>query len=374
MRPLSLVVPVLCSFVFASFGHPTRAEDRKVKVAIVGHVMVATDGEHGRYHPPDNGLGLVDEVAALMKDADLRLGNLAAPISNRGTVKQGVDNDRRWAFRTPPRYAAMLDALGLDVVLAANNHVFDYGPLAYEDTLQTLDTLGIGHVGRVDEVVRRRINGVRVAIIGFTQPYQPEFQSHHDIELAGEKVAALTSRNDVIIALVHGGGEGREYRYIRKGKEYAGREYRGQIVKLARHLVDRGADLVIGFGSHMPRSMELYDGKLIAYALGNFLTYGPFDLKLPNNLSAILEVEFTRAGRISAARLDPVRLVYPGVPRPDDRNWAISYIRRISKVDFKTSAPVIADDGTILLPPQRVKGSDTAASQRKPTPEAKRPE
>lgn len=341
---------------------PAWAQEKTVRIAVVGHVVVATESKDGWFLPRNNGVGLGNEAAALMADADLRLGNLAAPLSTRGTMKFGVDNDRRWAFRTPPRYAPMLDSLGLDVVLAANNHIFDFGRPAYEDTLAMLDTMAIGHVGRNDEVVRRRINGIRVAIIGFTQPYEPEFQSHHDIELAGQKVAALTRKNDVIIVLVHGGGEGREYRYVRRGKEFAGAEYRGQIVKLARHLVDQGADLVVGYGSHMPRAMELYEGRLIAYALGNFMTYGPFDLKMPNNLSAILEVDFAKSGKPRAARLEPVRLRHPGVPYPDDKGWATSYLRKISKANFPESPLVIEKDGTLQLRPPKTKPVETAGT------------
>lgn len=364
MCPKTFIVVLSSLFVFASVG--AKAQDKTVRIAVVGHVVIATESKNGWYLPPNGGAGLVDDVAALMADADLRIGNLAAPISNRGTMKFGVDNDRRWAFRTPPRYASVLDTLGLDVVLAANNHIFDYGPLAYEDTLKTLDAMAIGHVGRQNEVVRKRIKGIRVAILGFTQPYQPEFQSHHDIAAAGEKVAALVGKNDVIIALVHGGGEGREYRYVRKGKEYAGREYRGQISKLARHLVDRGADLVVGFGSHMPRAIELYEGRLIAYALGNFLTYGPFDLKLPNNLSAILEVEFGKSGKPRSARIEPLRLKHPGVPYPDEKGWATSYLRKISRANFPGSPLVIEADGTLRLRPPKTKPVETAAGDRHP--------
>lgn len=338
---------------------------KTVRLAVVGHVVVATDSnEKGRYHPPNSGEGLVDEVAALMAHADLRIGNLAAPISDRGVVKPGVDNDRRWAFRTPPRYANVLKTLGFDVMLTANNHILDYGPLAEQDTLERLKAMKIGSVGRIDEVYRRRINGVRVAVIGMTQPYHPTFSSHHDIELAGEQVAALVGKADLIVVLVHGGGEGREFKHVRRNKEYAGREYRGRIVKLARHLVDRGADLVIGFGSHMPRAMELYEGRLIAYALGNFLTYGPFDLKTPNNLSAILEVELARSGQLVDARVTPLRLVYPGVPRFDERNWATKYLRKMSRIDFPESPVVIGLDGVIEYKPGRAPPTRVAASAR----------
>jgi len=351
-RSRSLRIAALTAVVFGalSFTSSVFAQDKVVRIAAVGHVVIATESFTGlSYFPRNNGVGLVDEVAALMADADLRLGNLAAPISTRGTRKQGVDNDRRWAFRTPPRFAPILSTLDFDAMLAANNHILDYGPVAYDDTLAMLKSLKIGHVGRIDEVYKRRINGIRVAVIGFTQPYHPDFQSHHDIELAGSKVDALVGKADVIVVLVHGGGEGREYKHVRRNKEYAGREYRGKIVTLAHHLVDRGADLVVGFGSHMPRAMELYEGRVIAYALGNFLTYGPFDLKMPNNLSAILKVDLTKRGTLAAAKIEPLRLTHPGVPHPDPRHWATKYLRKMSRFDFPDSPLVLGMDGIVEI-------------------------
>ena len=47
-------------------------------------------------------------------------------------------------------------------------------------------------------------------------------------------------------------------------------------------VIDAGADLVLGHGPHVLRAMEIYKGRLVAYSLGNFATYGRFTLKGPN--------------------------------------------------------------------------------------------
>src|SRR5688572_27252479 len=113
---------------------PTGAPRGTITIAAVGHIMIATeDPTRSDFLPPDDGKDLVTPIAPLLRDADLALGNLAAPISTRGKMKPGVDGQRRFAFRTPPRFAPVLKALGLDVVLAANNHILDFGPDAYED-------------------------------------------------------------------------------------------------------------------------------------------------------------------------------------------------------------------------------------------------
>ncbi len=50
-------------------------------------------------------------------------------------------------------------------------------------------------------------------------------------------------------------------------------ENRGNSLKFARIMIDTAADLVLGHGYYIPRAMELYKGKVIAYSLGNFLGY-----------------------------------------------------------------------------------------------------
>jgi len=343
--PRILLSAILCA-LFVAPGHARPR--RTVTIAAVGHIVIGTDfPEDKQFLPRDDGEGLIDHVAPLVSFADISLGNLAAPLSERGRVKPNVDWNRRFAFRTPPRYAPVLTRLGLDVVLAANNHIRDFGQDAYDDTIALLDEMRIAHVGLVDEVYAKRVHGIKVAVVGFTQPYRPDFQSHHDIEAAGEVIARLSVDYDVVIALVHGGGEGKKYKHVTRGKEFAGSEYRGRIVDLAHQLVDRGADLVIGYGAHHPRAMELYAGRIIAYSLGNFLTYGPFDLHAPNYMSLVLQVTLDLRGELVDAQIVPLRLKFPGVPSFDPKGRSIKLLCRLSIKDFPESPLTILPDGTL---------------------------
>jgi hypothetical protein len=342
-----LAIALCLATLDVAHGRPRRT----VTIAAVGHIVIGTDFPSERpFLPPGNGEDLVDRVAPLLSFADITLGNLAAPLSDRGKVKSGVDGERRFAFRTPPRYAPVLARLGLDVVLAANNHILDFGPDAYADTIALLTRMKIAQVGLIDQVHVKKVRGIKVATVGFTQPYRPEFQSHHDIETAGRVIHHLAGEHDIVIALVHGGGEGKDALHVKRGKEFAGSEYRGRIVELARHLVDRGADLVIGFGAHHPRALELYRGRIIAYSLGNFLTYGPFDLRSPNYLSAVLQLTLDQRGGLADAQIVPLRLRFPGAPSFDPKGRTIALMRRLSQSDFPESPLIFRPDGTLEVP------------------------
>jgi hypothetical protein len=354
MKSLILAATALLTIVESAHARPRRT----VTISAVGHVVIATDHpEKPSYLPPADGRGLIDEVAPLVADADLSFGNLAAPISTRGKPKTWADGETAWAFRTPPRYAHVLKRLGFDVMLTANNHILDFGHEAFDDTIALLDELKIGHVGRIGEVHRMRRRGLRVAVVGFAPPYREDFQSNRDIEAAGIEVARIGQAADIVIALIHGGGEGREAKHVPRRTEYVGSMNRGRMVELSRHLVDMGADLVVGFGAHHPRAMEVYRGRIIAYALGNFLTYGPFDLKNPNYMGAVLQVTLDAEGELVEGQLVPLRLRHPGVPRFDPRGASLNLLRRLSRVDFPESPLTIREDGTLVLPARKVADS-----------------
>jgi poly-gamma-glutamate capsule biosynthesis protein CapA/YwtB (metallophosphatase superfamily) len=321
-----------------------------VTIATVGHIVMGSSYPPSHPDlPPGDGRGLFDAVLPALSSADLRFGNLAAPLSDRGATAKKVDGVNTFAFRTPPAFTARLVEAGFDVLQAANNHIRDFGPDAYADTLAQLDRAHIGHVGRQGELFVKTVRGLRIGVLGFTQPYTEEFATHHDLPAATAAVRAARASVDVLVVGLHGGTEGPASLHTPRGEEWLGSEYRGKVVEAARALVEAGADLVVGFGPHLPRAMELHRGKLIAYSLGNFLTWGPFNLRGPNGLTLVLLTTFDAQGTLVAARIEPMVVEKPGLPRPDGERRTIAHLRQLSRQDFPESAPDFADDGTICL-------------------------
>jgi len=332
---------------------PSGDDDGTVTIRAVGHVVLGVDWPPAlAMVPPDLGMTMADELAPVTSAADITLGSMAAPMTSSDHLAVAPDGVDIWALRQPPSLLPALAKLGFDVMLAANNHALDFGPEGHAETLAHLEALGIGAVGHSGEVWRTTVRGTRVAVLGFTQPYAPDFQSNRDHDAAVAAVRAADVDADIVIALVHGGGEGRDALHVPRGREYVGKEARGKMVELCRALVDAGADLVVGFGAHAPRAMEIHHDRLIAYALGNFITYGPFDIQSPNHLSLVLSVTLDRHGELREAKIIPLRLRHPGVPHLDPEAWSVSWIRRYSRADFPESAPQIDPDGVITIPPR----------------------
>jgi hypothetical protein len=103
--------------------------------------------------------------------------------------------------------------------------------------------------------------------------------------------------------------------------------------------------------------MEDYKGRLIAYSLGNFATYGGFNLSGPNGLSLILEVRLATDGSFRGARIHPVKQEKPGGPQLDREGQIIPLLRELSRADFGAAATEITADGQV-----RLAGAATAAT------------
>ena len=97
----------------------------------------------------------------------------------------------------------------------------------------------------------------------------------------------------------------------------------------------------------MLRGLELWNGRLIAYSLGNFATYRGFNLAGPQALTGVLQIEFTPEGTMTRARLLPMRQLPLEGPVIDPDAAAARLVRTLSDDDFSASAARIGDDGVV---------------------------
>jgi hypothetical protein len=116
-------------------------------------------------------------------------------------------------------------------------------------------------------------------------------------------------------------------------------------------MVDAGADAVVGHGPHVLRGMEFYRGRLIAYSLGNFLTYRGFNLEGPLGVTGVLQLEFAPGQRLARARLVPLVQRPKEGPTPDPEGTAARLVGELSAEDFGPTAATMISDGTIRPPP-----------------------
>src|SRR6266511_1290464 len=157
-----------------------------------------------------------------LRGADITFGNLESPIapdSNRVAETPLV-------FTAPSAAAAALARAGFDIVSTANNHAWDGGPAAVEETMRQLTRAGVRFVGSgfgrdmAEQPVILERRGWRVAFFALTRAWNPApytFRSHAGSQYVawgdtGRIYPAIrelkaSGRADVVVVSMHGGTE-----------------------------------------------------------------------------------------------------------------------------------------------------------------------
>jgi len=181
--------------------------------------------------------------------------------------------EKEFNFKMPPKFLRILQNGGVNIVNAANNHLADYGRSGIYETMRNLDSVGIQYVGvgkNLREARKPVLHTVRGKTIGFlgyhggdtfaattdSAGLAPRFQG-----FIVEDVEKLQIEADYVVVNFHWGTELEEY------------PEQWQI-DLAHHVVEAGADLIIGHHPHILQGIERYRGATIAYSLGNFIFGG----------------------------------------------------------------------------------------------------
>lgn len=220
---------------------------------------------------------LLTPIRPYLVDADIASVNLETVLANG---KPETEIPKSITFYSRPPTLAALQWAGIDYVNLGNNHVYDFGDIGVNTTLATLQGSGIGYSGGgINQ--RQALAGYDAAIddgphgeqsysmLGFVgwkgsfSPHQVAETNKGGAAWGGEDnivhaVAREASRKNPVVVQYHGS---REYSYGPSGESES-------RMKLA---IDHGADLVVGHHPHVVHGFELYNGKLIAYSLGNFL-------------------------------------------------------------------------------------------------------
>ena len=221
-------------------------------------------------------------------NGDINFANLETVVTDRNDLRANV---KSFNFKSHPAGLAHLAQLGLNVVSTANNHAIDYGEHGVRETLRHLGSAaahglaawpGIGqgreHASRPADVI---VNGIRVRVsaIGIGGDTLPAEESDASRQRAGmlsynraedfnETVARLAdAEGDLRILSVHYGEE----LQVRAGQSDVAK-LRDQAAKAA------GIDIVVGHHAHVAAGVQLVNGRLVFYGLGNLLHPGMQDM------------------------------------------------------------------------------------------------
>jgi hypothetical protein len=312
----------------------------------------------------DDPASLLAPLRPLVADADLVLLNVESAIgSGSAPTKCGTRSTNCFAFRSPPASAPALRALranGTVIGNIANNHARDAGGEGRDSTIAALTRAGVAVTG-ADSVATAvpTVAGDTIGVLGFyTSDSTPDAR---DTAQVRRLVARAADRYAAVIVTMHLGAEGRDAQRTSDASERFLGIDRGNPVAFADAAVRGGAALVVGHGPHVLRAVEWREGgALIAYSLGNLLTYGPFRLGEPSNRGAVLCATIDERGRPRDAELRSTQQLAPGVMRSDATARAVALVDSLGRIDFPATGARVARTGR--LQPRRLNGTPAPAT------------
>lgn len=226
-----------------------------VTVTAVGDCTLGATQTHGyagsfhEYYDSNGENYFFEGVRELFEEDDFTLINLECVLSE--------SNDRvekTWNLKGKPEYTGIMSGSSVEACSLGNNHTRDYGESSLKDTENVLDEAGILY--GLDEHVASYTteSGIVIGIVSSNLLWQDETHAGY----MRDGIAALREQGaDLVIASCHWGIEGDHY----------ANDYQKDM---AHQIIDWGADLVIGTHPHVLQGVELYNGKVICYSLGNF--------------------------------------------------------------------------------------------------------
>jgi len=329
---------------------------RPVRLVGVGDIMMGTNFPEEAYLNPD--LTPDADLAALigprllelLRGADVTFGNMEGSLFDGESEHKPCKNPKScYVFRSPTFHAEFLRQMGFDVMSLANNHSGDFRETGREATMATLARYGIAYAGLDIDGARTATlmldGGTRVGVLAVSPNWGTV--SINEPDRAAGIVRELAATHDIVLVSFHGGAEGREMTRVPRELEIFYGEERGDVYAFSHAMIDAGADVVLGHGPHVPRAVEVYRGRFIAYSLGNFWTYGRFNLQELAGVAPVVDLELAPDGRLLTARIHSAHQLGWGVPRLDDSGAAAHAIAELTALDFPESTLRIAADGTI---------------------------
>ena len=245
-------------------------------------------------------------VSPLLHEADLVVGNLETVISE--SFPYSIDAPRYASGANRNTVSSYLDALktaGYDLLLNANDHYCDAGPLGVVETLGHLDKYNFIHIGayrsaKDSRVAVVEVNGIRVGFLNYNQKSvngrDAAFTEKQATNMLGKFYRSRVPKDidaarklgaEFIVVCIHYGTQ--DATEVNETQE-----------SINKYLADCGADLIVGTHPHVLQKV-LYvtasDGRPVPVvsSLGNFCS--SMDGLPLYTCSAILNVTLKKQGK-----------------------------------------------------------------------------
>lgn len=333
----------------------------RVMLAFAGDVMMGR-----RYYAPyfgddvlinqENKLkdskAIVEHIKPYMSMADYAAVNLETQITR---IKPSERAPKSVTFYSQPETLEALAWAGIDYVSLGNNHTYDYLDSGLHSTLAFLKNSPLSYSGAgVNEKTAlmahtETIKGTHFSMLGYVgwegsaNPTQTANDEHGgaaygSMENILSSVSKQVAKDKVTIVQYHG------------SQEYANTPT-GVTEQRLKAAIDAGASLAIAHHPHVTQGLELYNGQLIAYSMGNFI----FDQNFSATQHSLILYVWLDEGKFHRAEIVPlyVKGYKPTPATGTNRYTVMKRLTELSKLR-NTNITMSGGHGVIQNPDQAV--------------------
>lgn len=269
---LLAVIILVSSFIYANRNNKkvelSYSDNNVAQFTFVGDIMlgrsIKTKSELNNYE------GIFKDVSYLWKDSQYVSGNVeSALLDNPEEFKK---SDKEIHLYAETKVANLLKNNGFTMANLSNNHLGDFGREGVLSTINAVKMAGLNYVGAGENINDaatydiQDVNGIKVATIGISDIVPKDFSANRT--QAGILSTMYPSYNrlvyeasqeaDLVVVNLHW------------GIEYGVDETEEQE-KIAKALIDAGADVIIGSHPHVLQPIQTYKDGIIFYSMGNFV-------------------------------------------------------------------------------------------------------
>ena len=249
-----------------------------IRVSATGDVMGHGSQLESAYNATEDTYdftSVFEDVKPVIEGSDLALVNLETTLAGPSRPYIGYPT-----FNTPDAIVDALSYAGFSTIVTANNHSLDTRSEGLRRTVEVINEEGLDAVGTYSSapdsrVLLKDVNGISVAILGYTENLNGLEAQYTDEELLAmidiideeqiindiEEAKAL--KPDLILSYMHWGVE-----YVEEPNAF--QTYYAEL------LTREGVDIILGSHPHVIQRAEMLevDGNesFVIYSMGNFVS------------------------------------------------------------------------------------------------------
>lgn len=327
-----------------------KKNDKRVMLAFAGDVMMGR-----RFYKPyfgdevlihhnnklNDSKAIVQHIKPYMSLADYAMVNLETQIADKEPTERAP---KSVTFYSQPEILSALTWAGIDYVSLGNNHTYDYMDDGLHSTLSFLQNSKLAYSGAgIDEKTALKaysvvINNSDFSMLGYVgwegsaTPTQTANSLHGGAAYGSkynmvQSITKQAQQNKVTIVQYHG------------SQEYANNPT-GVTEQRLKTALDTGAAIAVAHHPHVTQGLELYNNKLIAYSMGNFI----FDQNFSATQHSFMLYVWLDEGRFHRAEIVPL-YVKGYKPTPATGMHRYTVMKRLSELSKQRNTAISTSGG-----------------------------